>query len=168
MVPELEGPEAVNRATDACLRLLSVRARSRHELLLALERKGYAAPVRDAVLERLLALGYVDDERFAQERARALLERGKFGPRAVLQRLQAHGLAPEVARRAVGAASGEVEFDAEATARQVLTRRGLLGRTLDAKEVARAARLLTSRGFSPDVIRAVLGHPSLDPSGLDE
>ncbi|WP_407931729.1 hypothetical protein [Citreicoccus inhibens] len=44
----------------------------------------------------------------------------------------------------------------------------MLGRTLDAKEVARAARLLTSRGFSPDVIRAVLGHPSLDPSGLDE
>ncbi|WP_328707184.1 regulatory protein RecX [Citreicoccus inhibens] len=122
MVPELEGPEAVNRATDACLRLLSVRARSRHELLLALERKGYAEPVREAVLERLLALGYVDDERFARERAASLLGRGKFGPRAVLQRLQAHGLAPEVARRAVGDARGEVAFDAEATARQVLTR----------------------------------------------
>lgn len=40
MSTEQEGPEAVRRATDACLRLLAVRARSRHELKLATERRG--------------------------------------------------------------------------------------------------------------------------------
>jgi regulatory protein len=50
----------------------------------------------------------------------------------------------------------------------VLEGRGLLGRPLDAKERARAGRLLDSRGFSEDVIHRLLGEPSLDPSGPDE
>ncbi|MBN1205465.1 MAG: regulatory protein RecX [Myxococcaceae bacterium] len=168
MSTEQEGPEAVRRATEACLRLLAVRARSRHELRLALERKGFSAHVMEEVLGRLQGYGYLDDARFARERAAALLSRGRFGPRAVLQRLQAHGLGSEVAREALSAASGEVEFDPLAAARQVLERRRLLGRPLGPKERARAGRLLHSRGFSEDVIQQLLGEASLDPSGLDD
>jgi regulatory protein len=120
------------------------------------------------VLQKLQGLGYIDDARFAQERAAALLRRGKFGPQQVLHRLQAHGLEGRVAREALSTASGAVEFDALATARQVLERRGLLGRPLKPKEHARAARLLHSRGFSEDVIQRLLGEPSLDPSGRDD
>jgi regulatory protein len=86
----------------------------------------------------------------------------------VLQRLEAHGLGGKEAREALTAASGAVEFDALATARQVLERRGLLGRPLEPKERARAGRLLHSRGFSEDVIHRLLGEPSLDPSALDD
>ncbi|QRN94831.1 regulatory protein RecX [Archangium violaceum] len=161
-------PEEVRRATDACLRLLAVRARSRHELLTALERKGFPEPVREAALEKVKGWGYLDDERFARERAAVLLQRGKYGPQAVRQRLQAHGLSREEAHAAVSAASESVEFDAEAAARQVLERRGLLGRTLEPKEKARAGRLLVSRGFSSDVIQRVLGDGTLEPSGLDD
>jgi regulatory protein len=168
MTTEEEGSELVRKATDACLRLLAVRARSRHELKLALGRKGFSAPVQDQVLEKLQGLGYLDDARFAQERAAALLRRGKFGPAQVLQRLKAHGLEGQVARQALSTASDEVEFDALATARQVLERRGLLGRPLGPREHARAGRLLHSRGFSEDVIERVLGEPALDPSGRDD
>jgi regulatory protein len=168
MSTEQGGPEAVRRATDACVRLLAIRARSRHELRLALSRKGYSAQVQDEVLERLKEYGYIDDARFARERAASLLQRGKLGPQGVLQRLQAHGLPGEVAHEALSAASGAVEFDALATARQVLERRGLLGRPLRPQERARAGRLLSSRGFSEDIIEQLLGEPSLDPSGLDD
>ncbi|RKH37691.1 regulatory protein RecX [Corallococcus sicarius] len=168
MVEEPEGPEAVQRATDACLRLLAVRARSRHELTLALERKGYASPVREAVMARLEQWGYLDDAKFARERAASLLGKGKLGPRAVLQRLQAHGLEGAVARQALASAKDAVGFDALAAARQVLERRRLAGRPLDAKEQARAGRLLLSRGFAPDVVTQLVGEPSLDPSGQDE
>jgi len=168
MATEQEVPELVRKATDACLRLLAVRARSQHELRLALERKGFSAPVQDQVLEKLRGLGYLDDERFAQDRAAALLRRGKFGPAQVLQRLKAHGLEGTVARQALSTASDAVEFDALATARQVLERRGLLGRPLSPREHARAGRLLHSRGFSEDVIERVLGEPALDPSGRDD
>ncbi|QRK08365.1 regulatory protein RecX [Archangium violaceum] len=157
-------PEEVRRATDVCLRLLSARARSRHELLMALERKGFSEPVCEKALAQVEGWGYLDDERFARERAAVLLQRGRYGPRAVQQRLEAHGLSREAAREAVATASGEVEFDAEAAARQVLERRGLLGRKLEPKEAARAGRLLASRGFSSDVIQRVLGDATLEPS----
>jgi regulatory protein len=168
MESEEASPEEVRRATDACLRLLAVRARSRHELLTALKRKGFSEPVRQAALEKVRGWGYLDDERFARERAAVLLRKGRYGPRAVLQRLQAHGLSRETANEAVVSASGAVEFDAEAAARQVLERRGLLGRKLEPKEKARAGRLLFSRGFSSDVIQRVLGDAALEPSGLDD
>src|SRR5690242_6410361 len=114
MDSEAATPEEVRRATDVCLRLLSVRARSRHELLTALERKGFSEPVRKTVLEQVEGWGYLNDERFARERAEVLLRRGKYGPQAVRQRLQAHGLSREAASEAVVSASGAVEFDAEA------------------------------------------------------
>ncbi|HYO59499.1 regulatory protein RecX [Archangium sp.] len=168
MGSEAATPEEVRRATDVCLRLLSVRARSRHELLTALERKGFSEPVRKTALEQVEGWGYLDDERFARERAEVLLRRGKYGPQAVQQRLQAHGLSREAASKAVVTASDAVEFDAEAAARLVLERRGLLGRKLEPKEHARAGRLLFSRGFSSDVIQRVLGDVMLEPSGPED
>jgi regulatory protein len=168
MDSEQAPPEEVERATNVCLRLLAVRARSRHELLTALERKGFSEPVRTAALEKVQGFGFLDDERFARERAAVLLQRGRYGPQAVQQRLQAHGLSQEAASAAVSSASGTVEFDAEAAARQVLERRGLLGRKLGPKEHARAGRLLVSRGFSEDVIQRVLGDATLEPSGPDD
>jgi regulatory protein len=168
MSTEQEGPEAVRRATEACLRLLAMRARSRHELQLAMGRKGFSEQVQEEVLQKLQGFGYLDDARFARERAASLLQKGRLGPQAVLQRLEAHGLAGEVAREALASATGSVEFDALAAARKVLEGRGLLGRPLSAKERARAGRLLHSRGFSEDVIHRLLGEPSLDPPGLDD
>jgi regulatory protein len=168
MVPEEEGPEAIQRATDACLRLLKARARSRHELDAALQRKGYSERVREEVLQKLQGFGYLDDARFAKDRAASLLGRGRLGPQAVLQRLAAHGLSEDAASKAVSEARGEVEFDALATARQVLEKRGLSGRSLTPQERARAGRLLHSRGFSEDVIHRLLGEASLDPSDSDD
>ncbi|QSQ19351.1 regulatory protein RecX [Pyxidicoccus parkwayensis] len=162
------GPDAVRRATDACLKLLSVRSRSRQELDAALVRKGFAEKVREEALSRVMGWGYLDDARFAQERAAALLRKGRLGPRAVLQRLEAHGLSEDAARQGLAQASGTEGFDALAAARAVLEGKGLLGRPLDAKERARAGRLLDSRGFAEDVIHRLLGEPSLDPSGPEE
>jgi regulatory protein len=168
MTTEEDGPEAVRRATDVCLRLLSVRARSQQELKLALGRKGFPERVREAVLEQLQRLGYVDDARFARERAASLLRRGRLGPQGVLHRLEAHGLGSEEAREAVSDASEAAEFDPLAAARRVLEQRGLAGRSLEPQERARAGRLLYSRGFSEDVIQRLLGDPSLDPSGPED
>ena len=158
----------VQRATDTCLKLLALRARSRHELLTALARKGFSAPVCEQALQKVAGWGYLDDERFARDRAAVLLQRGRYGPRAVLQRLEAHGLSRQAAREAVDSARQTVEFDAEATARQVLERRGLLGRPLTPKERARAGRLLASRGFSEDLLQKLLGDTALEPSGPDD
>jgi regulatory protein len=156
--------EDVARATEQCLKWLAQRARSRHELLAALERKGYAEPVRERALARVEGFGYLDDARFARDRATALLGKGRQGPRAVEERLAAHGLSPELARAAVDAARDELGFDAETTARRVLEQRGLAGRELSPKERGRAGRLLFSRGFSEELIQRLVGDATLEPS----
>ncbi|MDY7228882.1 regulatory protein RecX [Hyalangium rubrum] len=168
MTTEAEGPEAVKQATDMCLRLLAMRARSRHELTLALKRKGFSAEVQAQVLEKLQGYGYIDDASFARDRAASLLRRGRLGPEGVLQKLEAHGLKGEEARAALATASGAVAFEPLEAARKVLEQRRLWGRELAPKERARAGRLLHSRGFSEDVIHRLLGEPSLDPSERDD
>src|SRR5262245_3006113 len=99
------------RAINVALKMLSLRARSRHELETALTRRGFGESERQAALSKLASLGYVDDERFARDRAEALLRGNRLGPQAVLQRLQVHGLSPEQARQALNAARGELQFD---------------------------------------------------------
>ena len=142
---------------DAALRLLSIRARSRRELKLALARKGFAESQQDAVLSRLAELSYIDDARFARDRASALLRNGKLGPRAVLQRLCAHGLTEDEAKQALAEAERALGLDPLATARSLLERRGLSGQPLPTKEQAKAARLLRARGFADGTIEQLLG-----------
>ncbi|MHB8878809.1 MAG: regulatory protein RecX [Myxococcaceae bacterium] len=152
---------------EASLRLLSVRARSRHELSSWLSRKGHPPAEVAAALSRLAELGYLDDQRFARDRALSLLREGRFGGGAVLQRLMAHGLTDEQAKRALAAAAAQQGFDPLLAARAVLAKRGLSG-SLSAKERARAARLLHSRGFAEEVVEKLLGDPALEtPPGDD-
>ena len=139
------------------LRLLSLRGRSRRELKLALARKGFAEPQQEAVLDRLAELGYVDDVRFARDRASALLRSGRLGPRAVLQRLFAHGLSEEQAKEALSHAEREVGVDPLEAARLLLQRRGLVGQPLEPKQRAKAARLLRARGFADLTVEELLG-----------
>jgi regulatory protein len=154
--------ELSQAALDAALKLLAIRSRSRHELRMALARKGFAEAQQDAVLEKLASLGYVDDARFARDRAAALLRNGRLGPRAVMQRLRGHGLAEEEARTALADAEAALGTNASETARLVLAKKGYAGRPLSASEKGKAARLLQARGFSESTIEQLLGESSLD------
>ena len=152
---------------NAALRLLSIRGRSRQELKQALTRRGVSLPVIEVVLDRLRELGYLDDTKFAKDRALSLLRNGKFGDRAVLQRLRNHGLSETEAKRALAEAEEELGFDPDAAARAVLERRGLAGRPLTLKEKGKAARLLQSRGFSAAVVGRLVGDAAFAPENED-
>lgn len=141
------------------LRLLSMRARTRQELQQALARKQHPPPAIAAALEKVQALGYLDDARYARARAESMLRDGKMGPQAVTQHLRARGIPAEVARSALQDAERALDFDADAAARALLERRGLYapGRTLSEKEKGKAARVLLARGFSAAVAERLLG-----------
>ena len=79
------------------------------------------------------------------------------GPRAVLQRLFAHGLSEEEARQALSQAEREVGVDPLEAARSLLQRRGLFGQPLEPKQRAKAARLLRARGCADATIGELLG-----------
>lgn len=161
-------PEDPHRAAlDQALRLISIRARTHHELRQAFRKKELPEDAQEAALERLVSWGYLDDERFARDRARALVREGRLGQRAVVDRLRRHGLPLAQAQDAAAQAEAELEVDPLQTARAILERRGLLGAE-DLKTQAKAFRLLQSRGFSGETARRALRSAALDPDGADE
>ena len=97
--------------------------------------------MRADALATLVRTGLVDDERFAEGRARGLAERGA-GDRLIRHELEAAG----VPREAIEDAIGLLEPESERAAR-IVERRGASAKT---------ARYLAGKGFSDDVASAVV------------
>jgi regulatory protein len=148
------------------LNLISYRARTKAELSTQLKRRLVPPEQIEATVTRLTELGYLNDEQFAKDRASALLRSGRFGPRAIQQKLRIHGLPEGQAKQALSEMEQALEFNPLETARKLLAKRGLT-RPADQKARARAVRLLVSRGFTGSVIARALDARELE-SVLDD
>ncbi|MBL8955987.1 MAG: regulatory protein RecX [Myxococcaceae bacterium] len=135
-------------AFDAAVRLLKGRAKSRAKLERALSARGYPAAEIEAALERVTKLGYVNDERYSEAKARTGLANGR-SLEDVQRRLEADGVPAATAQAAARAAADEVGYDALAAARALLYKRRLTG--------VKGARFLAARGFSEHVIERLCG-----------
>ncbi len=88
--------------------LLALRDHSEAELLRKLNRYDYPPEAIDSALNRCREYGYLDDYKFALERARGLLARGRaIGPK-VMEDLRKRGIEEQIARRAIIEASGDI------------------------------------------------------------
>lgn len=88
---ELIEQSKINRAKEKALYLIEYRQRSRKEIeekLVPL----YGQTASDAAIERLEQLGLIDDESFAREYARQLLENKKFGVKRAAFELMKKGI----------------------------------------------------------------------------
>ena len=99
-------------ALAAALRLLARRGRSESELAGRLRQKGFSEEAITAVVTRCRQLGYLDDARFARERARELMRGGRAVGRRVLVDLQQRGIAEATALAAVDESAQEFVEDA--------------------------------------------------------
>ena len=132
---------------DVAARILTRAPRSEADLQDRLVARGYQRATAERTVARCRELGYVGDERFARDRARALRERGA-GSLKIEADLTARGLPEDLVEAAVEA-SREGESEAE-WARRALARAGR-------PAGASAWRLLASRGFPDDVVADVAG-----------
>lgn len=141
----------------AALDLLARREHSAHELREKLRQKFGTAPPIDQELERLLAEGLLDDNRFAEAFVRMHRNRG-HGPQRILHELSQKGVDAAIAEACVEPRSAEwVEL-----LRRVRERR--FGEEVPASsaEWQRQARHLQSRGFSAEHVRRALRDPRYD------
>ena len=127
---------------DLAARALRHRDRSRSQVDERLARAGVEDDRRADALDALERIGYVDDVRFAGQRAASLAERG-YGDEAISALLAADGVPPEVAGEAVGALRPESE-----RASAIVASLGASPRT-----AARLAR----KGFGEDAVEAAAG-----------
>ncbi|MGH7897863.1 MAG: regulatory protein RecX [Candidatus Binatia bacterium] len=134
------------QAMDVAFGVLARRARSAAEVRATLIRRGASASLAARVLQRLRALGYVDDEKLAAEETARLRERG-FGSLRIHDQLLRRQIAEKIVERVTPGVTEEREL-----ARRVLTRRFGEQELEDRSDLARAARFLAGRGFPAEII----------------
>ena len=137
--------------------LLARREYSRAEIRAKLVGSGDSADAAqvDAVLDELVALGYLSDARFAY--AVVSQKSGSHSKRAIGATLRARGVSDD----AIAAALGEREID-DQRAMVALWRRRFGKAPANDREKARQVRFLQSRGFSLSAILQLLRHPPED------
>jgi regulatory protein len=133
--------EERERALDKAVRALARRDHSAASLRAKLERAGISAGAQGDALESLERGGYVDDGRFARQRAAQLAEKG-YGDDWIRADLAAQGVGAEAAGRALD------ELEPERTrAEREWSRLG---------GGSRALRSIARRGFAEDTLETLL------------
>jgi regulatory protein len=146
---EVEPPAAFERA----LRLLERRPHFRREVEQKLGRAGCDRAEIVAAVERLAALGYLDDAGNARRHAASLAERKGYGTSRIRAELARRGAPPDAIEEAVGGATkGEGRENELARARAQADRWRRTGRGgADA-----LARHLARRGFAAADVFAIV------------
>lgn len=148
------GEPSLQRLRERALKLLAVRDRSRAELARRLRRDGASEAAVSDVLAWLERLGYLNEERFAENWIRA---RGtRYGPLRLEAELREKGLDAGYVRELMARSAADEEA-MEETATALVERRlrrgaGAVGRD-DVRERRRLTAFLVRRGF-PERIAA--------------
>ena len=132
-----------------CLRLLTVRARTRAELAGQLAKRGYPDDVSTRVLDRLADVGLVDDVDFAEQWVHSRRVNAGKGKRALAAELHTKGVDNDVITSVLSDINPDAERDrAEELVRKKLRRENLSDQTADARVTRRLVGMLARRGFS--------------------
>ncbi len=146
----------------AALRILTRRDYSQSELRQRLADKGFDPERIDSALQRCLELGYLDDARYALNRATSLMNQGRAVGKRVLLDLRQHGVNEEIANRALQLA--REACDEEQLLASLLERRfaNFNYDSAPTKERRRVVHFLQRRGFTIDRIMAQLTRKGLE------
>lgn len=155
------GTEA--QAKDACLRLLTDRARSRSELETKLSGRGFEPEIITKVLDRLQEIGLIDDADFANQWVHSRHTYSGKGKRALAVELRLKGIDQDTASEALSQIDPEDERERAAE----LVRRKLKNKPVDDRDkvtrrlVSMLARKGYSAGMSYEVVKAEMAAAEL-------
>ena len=155
-------PESVARGL--CLRALTGAARTRQQLAEMLARKGVPDESAEAVLDRFVEVGLVDDAAFARAWVDSRQAGRGLARRALQAELRAKGVDAEVAAQAVEVVDAE---DERVAARGLVERRARSMQRLDrATATRRLIGMLARKGYSGGLAAAVV-REVLDATGTE-
>jgi regulatory protein len=155
---------------EYAVKCLGARACSTGDLKSKLWRRAANPPDIDAVIARLNDIGYLNDQRFAEDYASARVENDGFGRMRVLNDLRTRRVSPEMADKAVERAlegRSEAELiDAFIERRMPSIAKG--GPIEDEKKLAAAYRKLRRAGFTSGPVLSALKRIAARPESLEE
>jgi regulatory protein len=185
-IPDAERtPPDPEAAMEIAIRFLGTRPRTRWELERRLRKAAASEDVISATLDRLAAMGYVDDVAFTRWWAEQRDRHAPRGRRMLEAELRQHGVPRDVLEELRGtelaepALNGESLPASESERARVALDRHLRGRAFpdEARARQRLGAFLIRRGFDPDTVRATLraataeSTPEVstpDPDGLQD
>jgi regulatory protein len=151
-VREIEHGELRQECFDRAMSAIASRPQSREGLRRKLVRREFGQSVIDAVLDDLIRLGYVNDERFARGKATSSAKQKRHGRRRALVDLRRAGVSGTVAQKALDDVYSN--HDAVASARIVAEKQAPRLKKLDiAVARRRLVGMLQRRGFDYDAIK---------------
>jgi len=147
--------EQISQARAAAMRLLEYRPRSRGELTRRLHQQGFDSQTISRVIDRLVELDLVNDERFARQMIQSLTRSRNLGKQAIFEKLRQAGISRELAEAVIE--QELADYDESQQAREAVEK--YLPRLADIEPASQRRRLygyLRRRGFSYEVIRQVI------------
>ena len=150
--------EEVAAAREAALKLIERMRRTRSDLVRRLRDKGHAEPVIEETLDRLAAVGLVDDVEYARAFLAGRWGRRPAGWRRLEQQLRVKGVAPDdIAAARARIEEREGPADEVTAARKVVAAAERRYAALEPRvRRQRLWSLLTRRGFDGDTIERAL------------
>ncbi len=157
---EMTDPESVAR--NLCLRALTGAPKTRQQLADLLDQRDVPEDAAEAVLDRLVEVGLIDDEAFAQAWVSSRQSGRGLARRALKAELRAKGVEDDVAATAVLAVDDDDERE---TARRLVERKlpGML-RLDRATATRRLMGMLARKGYSGGLAAGVV-REALDGAG---
>lgn len=147
-------------AYESALNLLTARDMTAHDMISALRRRGYLAPVAESVCARLTENRLIDDNRYAQ-RYVELRQDSAIGKYAMKRKLRAKGIDENIAEDALETLDDESQL---ATAKELAKK---LSRRYENEELyakkSKLSQALARRGYSWDIVRE-----AVESLGIDE
>ena len=185
-IPDAERPAPdPDAAMEIAVRFLGTRPRTRWELERRLRRAAATDDVITATLDRLAAMGYVDDTAFARWWVEQRDRHAPRGRRMVEAELRQHGVPRDVLELLRGEELAEPVLDVdtlpgnEAQRARAALDRHLKGRPMppDPKARQRIGAFLMRRGFDPETVRSAIrevaaestpGGSTAEPDGVGD
>jgi regulatory protein len=143
------------QARALCLRLLTARSRTRAELADQLAKRGYPDDVSNRVLDRLAAVGLVDDVDFAEQWVQSRRANSGKSKRALAAELHTKGVDNEVITTVLAGIDAGAERERAEQLVRTRLRREELGDD-NTRISRRLVGLLARRGYSPSVAGEVV------------
>ncbi|MFK5927225.1 MAG: regulatory protein RecX [Desulfuromusa sp.] len=145
-----------SKSFAAALRLLTRRDRSETELRQKLEQFGFSLPAIETAIEKCREYNYLNDDRYATERARSFMRTGRGVGLKIMLDLRRRGIDENIVQQAME--SAEAEFSTDQILRDQLSRRfpSFHYASADNRERRRVISFFQRRGFALEEIFQVL------------
>ena len=150
----LTGAAALEAAREVALRKLDARACSRHELAAAIQVRGFSRELAEQVVDRLEAVGLVDDEAYASALVRTRFAGTGIVGRALREILERKGIPASSIERALSQIDPQAQ--AERAAQLVARKRSSLRGVARPTAYRRLSVMLARKGYSPALASAAV------------